>query len=110
VDFERGWQDYVVEGMASLTPEAQKVFGARYDEPGHLWLKVFFTPSEVSQAAGRAYLKRFRLRVLVPVGRGRTSLKPVADPLGYSRKEFHHAQSLWKDRARHRCLPWHRSR
>jgi pimeloyl-ACP methyl ester carboxylesterase len=51
------------EGMASLTPEAQKIFGARYDEPDHLWLKVFFTPSEVSQAAGRAYLKRFRLRV-----------------------------------------------
>jgi pimeloyl-ACP methyl ester carboxylesterase len=51
------------EGMASLTPEAQKIFGARYDEPDHLWLKVFFTPSELSQAAGRAYLKRFRLRV-----------------------------------------------
>jgi len=51
------------EGMASLTPEAQKIFGARYDEPDHLWLKVFFTPSEVSQAAGRAYLKRFRTRV-----------------------------------------------
>jgi hypothetical protein len=28
-----------------------------------LWLKVFFTPSEVSQAAGRAYLKRFRARI-----------------------------------------------
>ena len=51
------------EGMASLTPEAQKIFGAHYDEPDHLWLKAFFTPSEVSQAAGRAYLKRFRLRV-----------------------------------------------
>ena len=51
------------EGMASLTPEAQQIFGAHYDEPDHLWLKVFFTASEVSQAAGRAYLKRFRLRV-----------------------------------------------
>jgi pimeloyl-ACP methyl ester carboxylesterase len=51
------------EGMASLTPEAQKIFGARYDEPDHLWLNVFFTPSQVSQTAGRAYLKRFRLRV-----------------------------------------------
>jgi pimeloyl-ACP methyl ester carboxylesterase len=51
------------EGMASLTPEAQQIFGGRYDEPDHLWLKVFFTASEVSQAAGRAYLKRFRLRV-----------------------------------------------
>jgi pimeloyl-ACP methyl ester carboxylesterase len=51
------------EGMASLTPEAQQIFGARYGEPDHLWLKVFFTPSEASQAAGRAYLKRFRRRV-----------------------------------------------
>jgi len=51
------------ENMATLTPEAQQIFGARYDEPDHLWLKVFFTPSEVSQAAGRAYLKRFRMRV-----------------------------------------------
>jgi pimeloyl-ACP methyl ester carboxylesterase len=51
------------ENMATLTPEAQQIFGARYDEPDHLWLKVFFTPSEVSQAAGRAYLKRFRARI-----------------------------------------------
>ena len=50
------------EGMVSLTPEAQKIFGATYEQPDHLWLGVFFTPSEASQAAGRAYLKRFRLR------------------------------------------------
>ena len=29
------------EGMASLTPESQQIFGAHYDEPDHLWLKVF---------------------------------------------------------------------
>src|SRR3989441_7418390 len=50
------------ESMASLTPEAQRIFGATYDPPDHLWLRVFFTPSEASQAAGRAYLKRFRRR------------------------------------------------
>ncbi|MGO4310665.1 alpha/beta fold hydrolase [Pseudomonas sp. KB_15] len=50
------------EGMASLTPEAQEIFGATYDEPDHLWLRVFFTPSQASQAAGHAYLKRFRQR------------------------------------------------
>jgi len=50
------------EGMASLTPEAQQVFGATYDEPDHLWLKVFFTDSDASQSAGRAFLKRFRQR------------------------------------------------
>jgi pimeloyl-ACP methyl ester carboxylesterase len=50
------------EGMASLTPDAQRIFGARYGKPDDLWLAVFFTPSERSQAAGREYLKRFRLR------------------------------------------------
>jgi pimeloyl-ACP methyl ester carboxylesterase len=50
------------EGMASLTPEARRIFGATYDPPDNLWLSVFFAPTESSQAAGRAYLKRFRLR------------------------------------------------
>jgi pimeloyl-ACP methyl ester carboxylesterase len=50
------------EGMAKLTPEAQQIFGASYDEPDHLWLRVHFTKSGKSQAAGREFLKRFRLR------------------------------------------------
>jgi pimeloyl-ACP methyl ester carboxylesterase len=50
------------EGMATLTPEAQAIFGATYEEPDNLWLRVHFTPSERSQAAGREFLKRFRLR------------------------------------------------
>jgi pimeloyl-ACP methyl ester carboxylesterase len=50
------------EGMASLTREAQAVFGATYANPDDVWLGAFFTPSEKSQAAGRAFLKRFRLR------------------------------------------------
>jgi pimeloyl-ACP methyl ester carboxylesterase len=50
------------ESMETGTPEAAKIFGATYAEPDHLWLSVFFTPSEASQAAGREFLKRFRLR------------------------------------------------
>jgi pimeloyl-ACP methyl ester carboxylesterase len=50
------------EGMAGGTPEGNRIFGAKYDEPDHLWLSVFFTPSPASQAAGREFLKRFRLR------------------------------------------------
>jgi pimeloyl-ACP methyl ester carboxylesterase len=50
------------EGMATLTPEAQKIFGATYDDPDHLWLHVHFTQSGQSQNAGREFLKRFRLR------------------------------------------------
>jgi NAD(P)-dependent dehydrogenase (short-subunit alcohol dehydrogenase family) len=50
------------EGMATFTPEAQEIFGGTDDEPDHLWLRVHFTRSEKSQAAGREFLKRFRLR------------------------------------------------
>ena len=50
------------EAMNSLTPEAQDIFGTTYDEPDHLWLRVHFSPSEASQAAGRRFLQRFRLR------------------------------------------------
>src|SRR6266853_1750778 len=50
------------EGMASLTPEAQEIFGAKYDPADELWLRVFFTPSKRSQAAGRKYLERQRAR------------------------------------------------
>ena len=50
------------EGMATLTPEAQKIFGAAYSPAENLWLKVHFTESEASQAAGREFLKRFKRR------------------------------------------------
>jgi pimeloyl-ACP methyl ester carboxylesterase len=49
-------------GMDGGTPEGNRIFGAAYAEPDHLWLSVFFTPSQASQAAGRAFLQRFRLR------------------------------------------------
>lgn len=50
------------EGMATLTPEAQETFGGTYDVPEEIWLKVHFTQSEASQAAGRQFLERFVLR------------------------------------------------
>jgi pimeloyl-ACP methyl ester carboxylesterase len=49
-------------GMASLTPQAQEIFGASYEQPDHLWLRVHFSPSDTSQAAGRRFLSRLRLR------------------------------------------------
>jgi pimeloyl-ACP methyl ester carboxylesterase len=51
------------EGMATLTPEAQAVFGGKYENPDHVWLGAFFTSSKRSQAAGHEYLRRFRLRI-----------------------------------------------
>jgi pimeloyl-ACP methyl ester carboxylesterase len=50
------------QGMATLTPEAQRIFGATYDPPEELWLSVHFTQSNASQAKGREFLNRFRLR------------------------------------------------
>jgi pimeloyl-ACP methyl ester carboxylesterase len=50
------------EGMASLTPEAQEIFGRKYDIADEVWLSAFFTPSVASQAAGRRFLERFRAR------------------------------------------------
>jgi pimeloyl-ACP methyl ester carboxylesterase len=50
------------QNMATLTPEAQQIFGATYKVPEEIWLKVHFTNSEASQSAGREFLKRFLRR------------------------------------------------
>jgi len=50
------------QNMATFTPEAQQIFGATYKVPEEIWLKVHFTDSEASQAAGREFLKRFLRR------------------------------------------------
>jgi pimeloyl-ACP methyl ester carboxylesterase len=50
------------QGMESLTLVAQRIFGAAYDPPEHLWLAVLFSPSEAGQAAGGEFLKRKHLR------------------------------------------------
>ena len=49
-------------GQGYITPETATIFGATYDPPENLWLKVFFTDSEKSQAAGRQFLKRYLSR------------------------------------------------
>ena len=49
-------------GQGYSTPESKATFSATYDPPENLWLKVFFTDSEESQAAGRAFLKRYLSR------------------------------------------------
>ena len=49
-------------GQGHITPETASIFGASYNPPENLWLKVFFTDSEESQAAGREFLKRYLSR------------------------------------------------
>ncbi|MFY9529017.1 MAG: alpha/beta hydrolase [Candidatus Acidiferrales bacterium] len=46
-------------GQGHITPETAAIFGATYNPPENLWLKVFFTDSQESQTAGRAFLKRY---------------------------------------------------
>ena len=52
------------DGQGHMTPETASIFGAKYDPPENLWLKVFFTDSEESQAAGREFLKRYLSRTV----------------------------------------------
>ena len=49
-------------GEGHITPETASIFGAAYNPPENLWLKVFFTDSEASQSAGRAFLTRYLSR------------------------------------------------
>lgn len=49
-------------GEGHVTPETAAIFGAAYNPPENLWLKVFFTDSEKSQSAGREFLKRYLSR------------------------------------------------
>jgi pimeloyl-ACP methyl ester carboxylesterase len=50
------------DGMAQLAPGTAPLFGKAYDPQDLMWLPIFFSPSDASQAAGRKYLERIRAR------------------------------------------------
>jgi pimeloyl-ACP methyl ester carboxylesterase len=50
------------EGMAQLAPDTTPLFGKAYEPQDLMWLPIFFSPSEESQAAGRRFLERIRAR------------------------------------------------
>jgi pimeloyl-ACP methyl ester carboxylesterase len=50
------------EGMAQLAPDTAPLFVKVYEPQDLMWLPIFFSPSEASQAAGRRFLKRVRAR------------------------------------------------
>jgi pimeloyl-ACP methyl ester carboxylesterase len=50
------------DGMDQLDPEVAPLFGKAYLPQDLMWLPIFFSPSEASQAAGRRFLDRIRNR------------------------------------------------
>jgi pimeloyl-ACP methyl ester carboxylesterase len=50
------------EGMDQLDPDVAPLFGTVYDPQDLMWLPIFFSPSDKSQAAGRRFLNRIRGR------------------------------------------------
>jgi pimeloyl-ACP methyl ester carboxylesterase len=50
------------EGMDQLKPDVAPLFSTAYDPQDLMWLPIFFSPSEKSQAAGRRFLERIRAR------------------------------------------------
>jgi pimeloyl-ACP methyl ester carboxylesterase len=50
------------EGMDQLAPDVAPLFGASYEPRDLMWLPIFFSASDASQAAGRRFLRRVRAR------------------------------------------------
>jgi pimeloyl-ACP methyl ester carboxylesterase len=50
------------DGMLQRKPEVSALFAAKPDPQDLMWLPIFFSASEPSQAAGRRYLERIRGR------------------------------------------------
>jgi pimeloyl-ACP methyl ester carboxylesterase len=50
------------DGMGQLAPDVAPLFGKVYDPQDLMWLPIFFSPSQASQAEGRRFLERIRSR------------------------------------------------
>jgi pimeloyl-ACP methyl ester carboxylesterase len=50
------------EGMRQLAPDVAPLFATTHDPQDLMWLPIFFSPSQESQAAGRRFLERIRAR------------------------------------------------
>jgi pimeloyl-ACP methyl ester carboxylesterase len=49
-------------GVGELPPQTEALFFKEYEHQEEMWLPILFSPSETSQAAGRAYLVRIMAR------------------------------------------------
>ncbi len=50
------------DGMDQLAPDVVPLFRTVYEPQDLMWLPIFFSPSEASEAAGRRFLERIRTR------------------------------------------------
>jgi pimeloyl-ACP methyl ester carboxylesterase len=50
------------DGMDQLAPDVVPLFQTAYEPQDLMWLPIFFSPSDASQAAGRRFLERIRAR------------------------------------------------
>jgi pimeloyl-ACP methyl ester carboxylesterase len=50
------------DGMDQLAADVAPLFGTAYEPQDLMWLPIFFSASEASQAAGRRFLERIRAR------------------------------------------------
>ncbi|MEV6994308.1 alpha/beta hydrolase [Streptomyces sp. NPDC093228] len=50
------------DGLDDLPEETIALFSKKYERQEEMWLPILFAPSETSQAAGRAFLKRIMTR------------------------------------------------
>jgi pimeloyl-ACP methyl ester carboxylesterase len=50
------------EGVGEMPPETEALFFKQYEHQEEMWLPILFSPSETSQAAGRAFLARMMAR------------------------------------------------
>ncbi len=69
------------EGMDQLAPDVAPLFGKAYDLQDLMWLPIFFSPSEASQAAGRRFLRRIWERTEdrdIPVSEATTAAHSAA--------------------------------
>jgi pimeloyl-ACP methyl ester carboxylesterase len=69
------------QGMAQLAPDSAPLFEKVYDPQDLMWVPIFFSPSEPSQAAGRRFLERIRARTEnrdVPVSRATVAAHSAA--------------------------------
>ena len=49
-------------GVGEMPPETRALFFKEYDHQEEMWLPILFSPSDASQAAGRAFLARMMAR------------------------------------------------